>query len=239
LGFIKNKQLIAFLRWFEKKTYVAAEHVITLSPGMQEGVVKYVPKEKTSMIPNMAKIECFWDREKNNEINEQFKLKRDTFKIIYFGTLGLANGIEYLIKAIQLLERREDANNLEFVFVGEGVKKKDILSLKDEVGRVKISVIDRQPMKIISELVNNSDVTICTFSDIPILKTNSPNKFFDALSAGRASIVNSDGWTKEIVEDYNCGFYVDREKPESLVNKILLLKKDEDLKLKMGANARK
>src|SRR5699024_347840 len=24
LGFIKNKQLIAFLRWFEKKTYVAA-----------------------------------------------------------------------------------------------------------------------------------------------------------------------------------------------------------------------
>lgn len=239
LGFIRNRLLIKFLRWFEKTTYRAAEHVITLSPGMQEGVAKYVPKEKTSMIPNMAKIDCFWDRERNKGINERFGLLPDSFKVIYFGTMGVANGIDYLIRAVKLLESTGSDNNLEFVFVGEGVKKKDLLRIKGEVRQVKISVLDRQPMNVISELVNNSDVTICTFSDIPILKTNSPNKFFDALSAGRPSIVNSDGWTKEIVETHDCGFYVDRKNPQEIVEKILLLCNDQDLKIRMGLNARK
>ena len=41
------------------------------------------------------------------------------------------------------------------------------------------------------------------------------NKFFDSLSAGKPIIVNSNGWTKDIVETYQCGYYVDATKPKS------------------------
>src|SRR5699024_6122687 len=65
MGAFKSPFIVKPTRWFEKKIYQNAEHVIALSPGMQDGVVKYIPKERTSMIPNMSKIDQFWPREEN------------------------------------------------------------------------------------------------------------------------------------------------------------------------------
>lgn len=238
LGFIKNKYFIKILKWFEIHTYKKSEHVIALSPGMQDGVVRYIPKSKTSMIPNMAKVDKFWIREKQNSVNSEFNLSNDTFKFVYFGTMGIANGIDYLMDSILQIEDK-NISGIEFVFMGEGAKKSDLISLKERVKNVKITILDRQPMVNVSKIVNNCDVSICTFSNIPILKTNSPNKLFDSLSAGKPSIVNSDGWTKEIVENYDCGLYVNPEKSDDFVQKIVFLKENPDIVNRMGVNARK
>lgn len=237
LKFIKNPLLIRFLRWFERRTYQLAEHVITLSPGMREGVAKHIPLEKTSMIPNMSKIDKFWQRDKNQDINSRFGLHRDTFKLVYFGTFGVANGLDYLMDVIKILEK-EGQRDVEFVFMGDGIKRDDLLSLSRQLSAVRLTVLDRQPMDLVSAIVNNCDVCVCTFSDIPILKTNSPNKLFDSLSAGKPSIVNSDGWTKDIVENYECGFYVDPRNPNEMAEKILFLKDNPDICKKQGDNAR-
>ncbi len=238
LRFIKNGLVIRFLRWFERLTYKKAIHVNTLSPGMQQGVTRHIPLEKTSMIPNMAKIDKFWPRPKDLSKNEKFNISNETFKLIYFGTMGVANGIDYIIKAIHLLETQKCAG-VEFIFMGDGAMKQALLNLSEKLFHIKVTVLERQPMEVVSEIVNNCDVSICTFSNIPILKTNSPNKLFDTLSAGKASIVNSDGWTKDIVEDYNCGFYADPENPHDFKDKILQLKNDKVLLETMGNNARK
>src|SRR5690606_8471768 len=60
MGAIKNPLVMRCARWFEKTIYQNAQCVIALSPGMQEGVAKYIPREKTFIIPNMAKINEFW-----------------------------------------------------------------------------------------------------------------------------------------------------------------------------------
>lgn len=78
-----------------------------------------------------------------------------------------------------------------------------------------------------------------TFADIPILATNSPNKLFDSLSAGKPIIVNSPGWTKDLVEDYRCGLFVDPKKPEDLASKILFLFENPEVCEEMGVNSRK
>ena len=62
---------------------------------------------------------------------------------------------------------------------------------------------------------------------------------FDSLSAGKPIIVNSSGWTKKMVEDNNCGFYVDPEKPEDLIKKLDVIMKDKTLMNKMGENSRR
>lgn len=238
LGFIRNPLLIRFLRWFEKTTYRKAEHVIALSPGMVEGVTKYISKERVSMIPNMAKIDEFWPREKSAEVNDKYGISNDSFKLVYFGAMGVANGIDYLIREILQLDG-QGIENIEFIFVGSGAKQKDLEELSDKLKSIKLVVLDRQPMKEVSAIVNNSDVSICTFSEMPILKTNSPNKLFDTLSAGKPSIVNSDGWTKEIVEQQICGFYVNPSKPGELGEKILFLRNNQHVCEMMGKNARR
>jgi glycosyltransferase involved in cell wall biosynthesis len=74
---------------------------------------------------------------------------------------------------------------------------------------------------------------------LPILYTNSPNKFFDSLSAGKPIIVNSAGWTKDLVEKENCGFYVDPQNPENFAEKLLKYKDDLELLKNWGENSRR
>lgn len=235
MGAFKNPVLIKLTRWFEKMIYINAEHVIALSPGMQEGVIKYVDKEKTSMIPNMAKIDQFWPREKNRSLMKNMGLNPNSFKIIHFGTMGIANGVKSIIKAAELLSSDK---SIEFLFVGRGSQKASLKKYCTINNISNVKFFDRYPMKELSEIVNFCDVSIVSFLDLPILYTNSPNKLFDSLSAGKPIIVNSAGWTKDMVEEHSCGFYVNPNKPEELVNKILFLKSNPVIKKEMGKQAR-
>ncbi len=56
---------------------------------------------------------------------------------------------------------------------------------------------------------------------LDFLATNSPNKLFDSLSAGKPIIVNSPIWTKGLDERYECGVFVDPKNPEDLTNLYL------------------
>lgn len=235
MGAFKNPLIIKLTRWLEKTIYKNAEHVIALSPGMQDGVVKYIPKEKTSMIPNMAKKDEFWPREKNMELVEQLGLKQDSFKIIHFGSLGLANGADTIIESAKLLK---DNDSIEFLFVGGGSTENKLIEECEKNQLSNVKFLGRFSMKEMSEIVNFSDVSMVSFMDLPILYTNSPNKLFDSLSAGKPIIVNSAGWTKEMVEENNCGYYVNPNKPQELVDKVLFLKDNPEIVNKMGQNSR-
>lgn len=236
MGAIKNSWTIKTTRLLEKTIYKNASRVIALSPGMQDGVVKYIPKEKTSMIPNMAKMDEFWPRGKNDQLMEKLGLKKDSFKIVHFGSLGLANGAHSIIESAKLLKNRED---IEFLFVGGGSTENDLVEEVEKNNLKNVKFLGKFPMSDVSEIVNFSDVSVISFLDLPILYTNSPNKLFDSLSAGKPIIVNSAGWTKDIAEKSHCGYYVNPNRPEELVQKVLYLKDNPDVVNEMGQNARK
>ena len=237
MGGLKNKMVIKIALWFEKTIYKNASHIIALSPGMEEGVIKTgIDASKVDMIPNMSKIDKFWPREPNMDLVHQLNLKPNSFKIIYFGALGQANAIEFILDTAFLLKEHED---VEFIFIGNGSKQ----SLIEE--RIKgqelsnVHFLGIFNMEKTSELVNICDVSLVTFSNIPILATNSPNKLFDSLSAGKPLIVNSNGWTKDLVEGHKCGIYVEPDQPEDFKEKVLELKESPELLKEMGVNSRK
>jgi glycosyltransferase involved in cell wall biosynthesis len=241
MGGLKNKFLQKIAIWFEKIIYYNAKHIITLSPGMEKGVLKYEKQDKVSMIPNMAKIEEFFPRKRNMNLLKSLNLKEDSFKIIHFGALGIANGVQTIIESAKLLKdnNNNNNNNIEFVFIGGGATEDKIIKLCKHYGIENVHFLGRFAMQKTSEIVNFCDVSIVSFLDLPILYTNSPNKLFDSLSAGKPVLVNSAGWTKDLVEKYQCGFYVNPNNPNDLVERVKLLQKDA-IKLKMfGDNSRK
>jgi glycosyltransferase involved in cell wall biosynthesis len=232
---INNVVLIWLTRGLEKLIYTNARHVIALSPGMQEGVIKYISASKTSMIPNMAKTEAFWPREKSVPIQMKLKLNPNSFKVIHFGSLGKANGINSIIESLKLMTEIHD---VEFLFVGAGSTELELQSEIERSGLSNVKLLGKFAMKDLSEIVNFSDVSMISFLDLPILYTNSPNKLFDSLSAGKPILVNSAGWTKDIAEKYKCGFYVNPNEPQDLVDKILYLKRNPQVLSEMGKNSR-
>ena len=239
IGAIKNKFAIWVLRRFEKHIYDKSEHIVALSPGMKAGVVEVgTPAEKVSMIPNMAKPDKFYPHKDNKKLAEEFGIETTKFNVIHFGSMGKANGLSYIIEAAKILKKKGD-DSVHFLFMGSGATEPIIKSLVEQYGLNNVTFLGNHKMEVVAEVVNLSDASITTFLNLPVLKTNSPNKLFDSLSAGKPIIVNSSGWTKEMVENDDCGFFVDPEKPEELAEKLLRYKNDKATLERWGKNARK
>ena len=238
MGAIKMKFLLWALRKLEKRIYEKSEHVVALSPGMQDGVLAAgTPEEKTSMIPNMSKPDKFYPHEPNKEIVEQFGIDMSKFNVLHFGSMGKANGLPYIIETAKVLADRgnEDVN---FIFLGTGATEPLLKELVAKYRLKNVQFLGNHKMDVVSEIVNCCDASVTSFLNLPILKTNSPNKLFDSLSAGKPIIVNSAGWTKDLVENDNCGFFVDPDKPSDFADKLLLYKDNKELLSEWSKNAR-
>lgn len=239
VGAVKNPVLIWLLRKFEKRIYIRSEHVVALSPGMQEGVIKAgTPVAKTSMIPNMSKPDIFHPHDVNKEVVKRFNLDLSKFNVIHFGMLAVANGLEYIVNAAIELKKRGN-QDINFIFMGEGAMEPELKEVVKHEGLTNVQFLGNHPVGVVAEVTNCCGASITSFKNLPILATNSPNKLFDSLSAGKPIIVNSAGWTKDMVEQENCGFYVDVEKPEMLADKLLEYKDQKALLEKWGKNARR
>jgi glycosyltransferase involved in cell wall biosynthesis len=239
MGAIKNKMLINLFYRFEKKIYKSASHIIALSPGMEKGVLKYnISPKKISMIPNMSKKNEFYQRAPNLEIATKFGIDKGKFNVVHFGSMGIANGLTYIIDAAILLKKSGYYNKINFVFLGEGKTEHSLKMHCAEHELSNVQFLGAHSMPIVSEIVNLCDCSLVTFSNIPILYTNSPNKLFDSLSAGKPVIVNSPGWTKEMVESHKCGIYVSPGKSSELADSLIKMFEDPEWVKEMGNNSR-
>ncbi|HSZ24477.1 MAG TPA: glycosyltransferase family 4 protein [Cytophagaceae bacterium] len=237
MGTIKNYFAKKILYALEKKIYTKAEKIIALSPGILEGIKKVAPQKDCYMIPNFADCTYFYPEEKKHEFEIQFGIK-ETFVISYFGALGKANHLDYLINAALELAKNK-IENIHFIIAGRGA---ELHSIKDKVkthSLTNISFVGFINKTSLHDMLNVTDAIYISFANKPILETNSPNKFFDGLAAGKLCISNTKGWMKELIEKNNCGFYYDPEKPETFIEKIIPYTKNTSLLKNSQHNARK
>ena len=239
IGAVKNKAAIWVLRKFEKRIYDKAEHVVALSPGMKDGVLKAgTPENKVTMIPNMAKPDKFFPHEPNMDIAQKFGIDTNKFNVIHFGSMGRANGLKYIIDTAKVLQDKGETD-INFVFLGDGATCPMLKKQVEEQKLRNVQFLGNHPMDVVSDIVNLCDASITSFLNLPILQTNSPNKLFDSLSAGKPIIVNSAGWTKDLVEKDDCGFFVDPDNPDDFADKLLVYKDDKETLERWGKNARR
>lgn len=235
MGAIKNKQLIKSLVYFETLIYKKAKTIITLSPGMQDGVFsRGIKKSKVHMIPNMSKIDKFYPRKKSKLIINEFGIKNNQLNIIYFGSVGISNGLS---KVVEFFGKTKQNVRLFIAGNGSELDKINEVILSNNYKRVRI--IGEYGMEKISEVVNCCDICLVSFLNIPVLDTNSPNKLFDSLSAGKPILLNSKGWTKEMINKYKCGFYYDYDSFDSFEKAISKIISDKSRVKLYGENSRK
>lgn len=239
IGAIRNSLVIRALRAFERKIYDKSEHVVALSPGMKDGVIAAgTPESKVSMIPNMSKPDEFKPHVHNLELAKEFGININDFNIIHFGSMGPANGLDYIIETAKICQE-QSLKDVKFIFMGDGATQPILKKKVEEYGLNNVKFLGNHKMSVVSEVVNLCDLSMTSFKNLPILATNSPNKLFDSLSAGKPIVVNSAGWTKDLVEKENCGFFVNPDNPQDFADKIKLYKDDKAILETWGRNARK
>ncbi|MBC1406048.1 glycosyltransferase family 4 protein, partial [Listeria welshimeri] len=203
LGFIKSPFIYKSLCILETQIYKKAKHVVALSPGMKEGIMsKKIPERKITVIPNSADLELF-KTQSTGKYRNLFNLG-DKFVLAHIGSMGVINGLDYLIEAARKLKDC-DEKEVVILIVGEGAKKVELKSLVNRYELDNVYIMDSLPKHEIPTLMADVDATIMSVKHHPVLEMASPNKFFDSLAAGKPVLVNCEGWMKELVEKHEIG----------------------------------
>jgi len=235
IGAIKGAIFKKWLYRLEAKIYRGAEKIISLSPGMRDWIKQVVPDKDVYMIPNMA--DCvFFSKETKDPKLVAFYHANQPFVITYIGSIGTSNHLEFFLDIAQ--EATKQSLNINFKIVGAGSQVSQIKMLSYLKKLQNVEFFPHLNKEGVKDILNVSDATYVCFANLPVLGTNSPNKLFDSLASGKLTIVNTDGWTKKLVEDFKCGFYANPLEPSDFIDKIKPFIEQKDLLESFKNNAR-
>jgi glycosyltransferase involved in cell wall biosynthesis len=235
MGALRNPLLRAIARGLERLVYRRAATVVVLSTGIRDGVLAAgVPVTGVELVPNGADLELFSPELDGRELRERLGLG-DRFVVSYFGAMGEANDLTQVVEAAALT----DPDQVAFVLLGGGKRRAQLERLARERGARNVIFEDPVPDKTsVAVLAAASGACLTIFKDVPVLATNSPNKLFDTLAAGRPAIVNTDGWMRELVERNEAGLFARPGDARDLADQVERLRADPELARRLGANAR-
>ncbi len=236
MGIIKNKFLKRWLFRTEKKIYEGADKIIALSPGIRDNIIKIVPQKPIFIIPNMSDCQFFNFSLNNKKLKENIGLNKEII-IGYFGAIGKANKLEFFLDLIMALNKTSD--DFGFLIVGKGGALAHIKTEAKLRGIKNLKFLPFRNKDGVKEILSVMDAVYISFDHKKVLETNSPNKFFDAIAAGKMIITNTDGWIRENCENHHCGIYVNPVEDQLNTSKLSEVITDKNVLLTYQKNARK
>ena len=234
-GVLNNKGIIKLAYWLEGFMYRRSKKINVLTPAFKEKLIaKGVPSAKICFIPNAAD---FTLAEKVQEDFDSVAFKRDLglenkFVITYVGAHGLAN---HLIQLIHVAERIQDTP-VVFQLIGSGMQKE---MLQQEVRQRGLeNVIFREPVakSEVFKYILASDMGVSVLKNVDTFKTIYSNKTFDYMSCKRPILLAIDGVSRDLINDAQCGIYVEPENTNVMANTIKQWINEKDDLITMGKN---
>lgn len=190
--------------------YKNCSQIFATSPSFVKEICKRgVPDKKVHYWPQYA--EEFYRPMEKRAVPEI--LDDGSFKIIFTGNIGTAQGLEILPRTAELLKDE----NVRFVMVGDG---RYLETFTEEVKKRKVQdkfiMIPRQPAERIPELLAVCDVAFLSFQDEELWTMTIPAKLQSYLACGMPVIAAAKGETERIIEEAECGRCCEIGNPEAL-----------------------
>jgi len=222
----------------EKRLYRSAAHVLPLSPDMTRYVTNLgIAPEKVTTVLNGTDLELA-ARATPAVVEDLRRAQGLTGKqvILYAGTFGRANGIPELVAAAEIMAAA--GNDAVWVFLGHGFYE-PLIAAAAARWPAHIRLVGGQARHQVFGWFALAEVSVVSFLGLPVLDANSPAKLYDSLAVGTPVIVTNRGWTKTLVEEHGCGWYVPAGDAAALVAQLQTLLKQPELVAVAGTNGRR
>ena len=235
MGVLKNRLLIWLARRVEWFFYRVAQQLVVNSPAYRDYLIRGgIAAHRVTFIPNGVDPDLFMPDSQGQDVRGRLGLNQ-RFVVTYAGALGMANDLDTVIRAAEILG---DDRQICFLLAGDG-KERD--RLEKEVrrrGLHNVCFAGFFPKDRVRDVLAASDVCLATLRDIPEFRTPFPNKVFDYMAAGRAIILAIDGVIREVVEAAGSGIFVPPGDAQALARAVRRLKSDPDTRAAMARAGR-
>ena len=219
-GYSRCHPFILVMGLFEKFAYKKSDKIISVLPLAYKHIENMrLNNDKFTYIPNGISLD---ELEQKKPLSDEIKsfIPENKFIIVYAGTFGIANALEYLLKAASLLK---DCKDIHFILVGKGMEENNLKELTKNLELSNISYIPPVPKNQVQEILKLCKVCYIGLKDNKLFKYGvSPNKLFDYMFSSKPIIYSINSGNKP-VDDANCGITVEAENPEAIADAILKL----------------
>lgn len=242
MGALKSIWSRRAARGLEWAAYHGAAHVVALSPGMADGVIRRgIDPRRVTTIPNGCDIGLFTpDPAEVATFRAQSfpELRPDQPLIVYGGTYGAINDVGWLIDVAAAM--RSIAPNIRFALVGKGAQAHDLVAKARAHGVLDVNLWMRPalPKSSMPLLLGVATVATSLFLPLKPMEHNSANKFFDGLAAGKPIAINYGGWQAELLKRHEAGIQLPQADPSLAAQHLRDLVEDKPRLVKMGQAAR-
>jgi glycosyltransferase involved in cell wall biosynthesis len=204
---------------------------------MKRGICKRgIPEEKVTVLPHGCNTELFDPADVSARPALPGKA-RTRFAAIYCGTMGFANGLDYVVRAAAELKQR-GRDDIAIILQGSGGRRDALIREATDLGLEQVYFPQSMPRGELGHIVTACHATLLIFRIQQQSFTVCPQKLFDGLAAGRPILFNVRGWVRDVLEGGGCGRFVDPDDPRSLADALIALADDPALAQRMGARAR-
>jgi glycosyltransferase involved in cell wall biosynthesis len=228
-----NNVLQAINRFLCRK----ADRIVALGETMRQRLIdnKGAPSDRTIIIPSWADTRAIVPGPKRNAFAVANNLA-DKFVVMHSGNIGLSQSLETVVDAAALLRHIPD---LQVVFVGEGVKKRDLEEQARGLQLSNVSFLPFQPKERLAESFASADVFIVSLQP-GLAGYIVPSKLYGILAAGRPYVaaVEPSCEVASITETYRCGLVAEPSDAGALAEAIMTFYNDRELTRRCGENAR-
>ena len=223
------------LKFFSPDLYLIKrirKSVVLNEPLKDMLVKKGIKEEKLEVIPNGVNIKEF---NSNKEEIEQVKGKYglDTTTVMFAGTVTPRKGVEYLVKAAEILNNKD----VIFLIVGR-------IDIDKEYARKVINYAKEKNLKVkFTGFIPREDIKAlylaCDIFVLPSLEEGHGLVLTEAMASGKPLIGTKIGGIPAQIRDSWNGFLVEPGNEKQLAEKINYLIENEEERERMGKNSRR
>jgi glycosyltransferase involved in cell wall biosynthesis len=124
-------------------------------------------------------------------------------RILYAGTIGLAQGVGTLIEAARIA-----GPEVELHIAGDGAEAADLRDRLRANPAANVRLLGAVPHERVPGLYGDVDAAAVLLRDRPIFEGALPTKLLEAMAAGRPVLLSARGESERLVEDAEAGLVV-------------------------------
>jgi glycosyltransferase involved in cell wall biosynthesis len=227
-----------FVKSGRKMIIRKANRITAISEYLKKYVLKIRRNTPVTIIPNGADIDSFCKDFSYGELSmlkDRLEIKPGEKVIISVSRLVPKNGLDNLIRAAAVLNKKTEGLIFKLLLVGEGEQKNELAKLADDLWLkervIFAGYVDRFKLP---KYLKISDVFVR-----PSLSEGLGNAFLEAMAAGIPVVGTPVGGIPDFLKDDETGLFCEAGNPESIARKVEKLVFDDSLKKKIVENGLK
>ena len=217
----KENRITRIMHWLTSLLYGHVDRIIVLGRDMKQLAENKIKNnfDKITIINNWADLDIVAPKPRSESVLLAELGLMDKFVVVCAGNMGLAQDIENMFMAAELLKEKD---NIHFLFIGSGVKRK---WMENEVCNKKlrnITILDQRPRLDQRNFLNACDIAMISLKN-GMKGAGVPSRMYNIMAVGKPIIAISefDSELSLVVEEEDIGWVVSPGNSDQLAKAII------------------